>query len=181
MKLILFARFISKVSGSEKSRDLFRMRLKCMIALVNDWQNSGETKKISSARDVLVVGAIIYYFMGGNPLVYLAQNMDASSSPAVEEGADNDKKKFASVVLADTEDVWQAELPKAGREYRKPKLVLFRNRVDSACGNVIAHDVSHHVQKVLGLTDGRQTTSTKPFARPQPSATIDFKNYRAEK
>jgi uncharacterized protein len=101
---------------------------------------------------------------------------------------------FVKTVLADTEDVWQAQLPRqTGVQYRNPKLVLFRDRVQSECGGataasgpfycpadekvyidlsfyderqqrfkapgdfaqayVIAHEVGHHVQKLLGTSD----------------------------
>ena len=40
-----------------------------------------------------------------------------------------------SVVLGGTEDVWKAEFARNGRNYVEPKLVLFRSRVQTACGN----------------------------------------------
>ncbi|HVZ74379.1 MAG TPA: neutral zinc metallopeptidase [Polyangia bacterium] len=42
--------------------------------------------------------------------------------------------EFVKVVLASTEDVWGAVLPDSGRSYQRPKLVLFSDEVDSACG-----------------------------------------------
>ncbi len=42
--------------------------------------------------------------------------------------------KFASVVLASTEDVWKAMFAKAGAQYQPPRLVLFRGRTQTACG-----------------------------------------------
>jgi predicted metalloprotease len=100
---------------------------------------------------------------------------------------------FVSVVLADIEDVWQTVFAEIGQEYREPRLVLFTDQVESACGYagaatgpfycpgdekvyldlgffedmqrqlgapgdfalayVIAHEVGHHVQKLLGIND----------------------------
>ena len=40
-----------------------------------------------------------------------------------------------STVLADTEDVWKQQFSRMGGSYRDPKLVLFRDVVDSACGS----------------------------------------------
>ena len=48
--------------------------------------------------------------------------------------ADNQRVTFVKVVLASTEDVWSAVLPSSGVRYRPPKLVLFSDQVDSACG-----------------------------------------------
>ena len=140
----------------------------------------------------LIIGAIVYYLMGGNPLVYLAQNADSvQQSAPMAEGQDADNKSFAAVVLADTEDVWTNEFQQASQSYKAPEMVLFRGSVRSACGNasaamgpfycpadqrvyldlsffdelsrklgasgdfagayVIAHEVGHHIQTLLGL------------------------------
>ncbi|MEZ5301397.1 MAG: neutral zinc metallopeptidase [Verrucomicrobiales bacterium] len=101
--------------------------------------------------------------------------------------------EFVSVVLADTEDVWNAEFAAHGEDYPEPKMVLFTGQVSSACGHasaamgpfycpgdskvyidlsfyddlqrkfgapgdfaqayVIAHEVGHHVQNLLGYSD----------------------------
>src|SRR5438093_1182740 len=50
-------------------------------------------------------------------------------SAAEAKGAD-----FVSVVLADTEDTWGKVFRAEGKQYRQPKLVLFRDGVASACG-----------------------------------------------
>ena len=42
--------------------------------------------------------------------------------------------EFVSVVLADTEDTWNVLFSQMGKTYREPKLVLFSDAVDSACG-----------------------------------------------
>jgi predicted metalloprotease len=42
---------------------------------------------------------------------------------------------FVSVVLADTEDIWSKEFEKRGLTYEEPKLVLFSDSVQSACGS----------------------------------------------
>src|SRR6478672_6052010 len=86
----------------------------------------------------LVIGAVIYFLMGGNPLVYLAQNageLQAPTSGATQEvdDANDEQKQFVSVVLADTEDVWNAQFEQHSASYRPPKLVLFRRGVRTAC------------------------------------------------
>lgn len=132
--------------------------------------------------------------LGVNPQAVLQQ---AAQQPRQAAGppdpAQDELTQFVSVVLADTEDVWHQLFAEAGRQYREPKLVLFTDRVQSACGMatdavgpfycpadeklyidlsfyeqlrnrldapgdfaqayVIAHEVGHHVQNLLGISD----------------------------
>jgi predicted metalloprotease len=107
--------------------------------------------------------------------------------------AEKEAEQFVAVVLADTEEVWHELFRKMGKRYQEPKLVLFRGKVESACGfadaavgpfycpgdyrvyldlqffgelkdkfkapgdfaqaYVIAHEVGHHVQRLLGDMD----------------------------
>jgi len=100
--------------------------------------------------------------------------------------------EFVSVVLADTEDTWHEIFRRSGKTYQEPKLVLFTDAVDSACGfaqsavgpfycprdqkvyidlqfyqdledrfhapgefaqaYVLAHEIGHHVQNLLGIS-----------------------------
>jgi predicted metalloprotease len=117
-----------------------------------------------------------------------------TESGRVPSAAENDAADFVKVVLGSTEDVWTGVLPRqAGRPYEAPKLVLFTEAVESACGiagaavgpfycpsdarvyldlsffgelaqrfgapgdfaqaYVVAHEVGHHVQNLLGLSD----------------------------
>lgn len=56
------------------------------------------------------------------------------SSPLPETRRDDPMRQFVSVVLADTEDVWTQVFKDMSRAYDDPKLVLYSNRVNSACG-----------------------------------------------
>ncbi len=120
------------------------------------------------------------------------QTQGRQLSPA-DEAADNERAGFVKVVLADTEDVWSKIFQQNGRQYQAPVLVLFRDVVESACGNassasgpfycpgdqklyidlsfyeelqsrfsapgdfamayVVAHEVGHHIQKLMGISD----------------------------
>ena len=47
---------------------------------------------------------------------------------------DDSMKKFVSVVLGDTEDTWSKIFADKGQRYTPPRLVLFRNSIQSGCG-----------------------------------------------
>lgn len=109
----------------------------------------------------------------------------------VNDPAEEKEVHFISFVLDDTQHTWAGIFQQQGKQYRHPKLVLFRDAVDSACGTaqsatgpfycpadekvyidlgfydelkqrfgapgdfaqayVLAHEMGHHVQKLLGI------------------------------
>ena len=142
-----------------------------------------------------IIIAIIFALMGGDT----SQIFNALENSTQEQGTTQTDARydslaqFTAVVLADTEDVWDSLFTGMGETYVKPKLVLFTNSVESACGNasssvgpfycsgdskvyidlafleelqgkieaegdfaqayIIAHEVGHHVQNLLGILD----------------------------
>ncbi len=82
----------------------------------------------------LVVLAVGYFF--GIDVTPLVQGMDQGGGQPTElSQRDEEWGEFVSVVLADTEEVWQPVLQEqAGVTYQDPTLVLFRGVVQSACG-----------------------------------------------
>jgi predicted metalloprotease len=145
----------------------------------------------------MAVLALVVYLMGGDPSVIL-ENAPAAAPPAAQQGgappAQDTMAQFVSVVLADTEDTWNALFrERFGRDYDEPQLVLFTQAIRSGCGvgqaamgpfycpadqkvyidlsfyrelkdrfsapgdfaqaYVIAHEVGHHVQNLLGVSD----------------------------
>jgi predicted metalloprotease len=160
-----------------------------------------------------VVLALVVWLAGGDPTALLGTGGETrASTPEEDRLAD-----FASVVLADTEDVWRAQFAKMGRTYREPKLVLYRGQVDSGCGfasaavgpfycpadatiyldlsffeelhrrfgapgdfaqaYVIAHEVGHHVQHLLGIAErvqGRRGTPEANRASVRLELQADF-------
>lgn len=174
------------------------------------WEGERESSNVEDRRGIggggLAVGggigtvilALIVWFMGGDPRQVVQQQAPSGTDSAQTAGsrspAEDQAARFVKVVLAETEDVWRDQFRKQlKREYQFPVLVLFTDRVQSACGMataasgpfycpgdqklyldlaffnelarrfkapgdfaqayVIAHEVGHHVQKLLGITD----------------------------
>ena len=86
-----------------------------------------------------IVVVVIGLLLGKNPIELLqAVNQ---GQPAQEQTAqpvnpaDDEAASFVKVVLADNEDVWHKIFEQQGMQYQEPKLVLFRNAVESGCGS----------------------------------------------
>ncbi|HEX6192906.1 MAG TPA: neutral zinc metallopeptidase [Chitinophagaceae bacterium] len=93
-----------------------------------------------------VIGLIIYLvysFLGGGdgsqpPPQIPGLGGTTTEMTAEEKAADDERAEFVSVVLAETEDVWNKIYAEQGSQYSEPRLVLFRDAVQSACGGASA-------------------------------------------
>ena len=92
-----------------------------------------------------IIGLIIYLvysFLGGGdsgqPPPQVPGMGTSTEMTAEEKAADDERAEFVSVVLADTEDVWSKLYAEQGSQYSPPRLVLFRDGVQSACGGASA-------------------------------------------
>lgn len=66
------------------------------------------------------------------------QQTQTSQLTPEQQAADEGRAKFVKVVLAETEDVWNKVFAENGQQYAEPVLVLFKDVVESACGNASA-------------------------------------------
>ena len=177
------------------------------------WRNRRQSSNVEDVRGMggkgLAVGgggigvlllAFVIYLCGGDPQ-QLLENLPSQTQAPQQQQPQNpnsqstdEQAQFIRVVLADTEDVWNQVLPQQARiRYSEPTLVLFSDRVSSACGNasaatgpfycpgdrklyldfsffrelknefkapgdfaqayVVAHEVGHHVQNLMGTME----------------------------
>src|SRR5205085_2831012 len=114
------------------------------------WEGGQESSNIEDRRGFgpgLTLGGggillvlLVSFLTGTNPLTLLnliETTQEVAAPPAVEQhqGPPADRLgEFAAVVLKDTETTWHTVLPKLGRSYREPRLVLFTGSVRSGCG-----------------------------------------------
>ncbi|WP_353662351.1 neutral zinc metallopeptidase [Hydrogenimonas sp. SS33] len=81
---------------------------------------------------LIIAAGVVAYMKGYDPLALL-QGSPAATEKRVPAREDHGAR-FIKRVLASTEDVWSRLLPKYGKRYTKPTLVLFRGSTQSGCG-----------------------------------------------
>lgn len=143
-----------------------------------------------------VIVLLINMFMGGDASILNdITNQQTQPGKTYELTArDQEQGDMVNAILVDTEDVWKKIFEENGMTYEYPKLVLFRDGVQTACGGassavgpfycpldqkvymdlsffdelqsrygakggdfavayVIAHEIGHHVQTLLGTSE----------------------------
>jgi predicted metalloprotease len=63
-----------------------------------------------------------------------AVDVTRSGPPARQSAEEETRVKFVSFVIEDVQRTWEKEFPKLGGNYRRAKLVLFRDATRSSCG-----------------------------------------------
>jgi predicted metalloprotease len=176
--------------------------------------------KTKIGRIILIVGVVVILggrMLGVDVLSLFLGGGGGGASPVPQQFSAREQElaDFVAVVLADTEDSWRTIFAQQGGTYREPTLVLFSNRVNSACGMataavgpfycpgdqqvyidlsffndldmrhgapgdfaqayVIAHEVGHHVQTLLGISQ-----KVQPAGRGKSEAQVNALSVRQE-
>ena len=175
-----------------------------------EWRSSRRSGNVEDRRGIrlggagglglgAVVLALVATYFGVDPRVVSAFLSGGGGSPTTTEvpidetPEEAELRDFVTAVLGETEDVWREQFAERQAQYREPRLVLFRDRVQSECGiagsavgpfycppdervyldlgfmeqlrtqlgapgdfaqaYVIAHEIGHHVQNLLGISD----------------------------
>ena len=171
--------------------------------------------KVAAGGGIIGIIILLINTFGGQnaqQLTPILEQLQGSQTTQTESGIplskeDEEMGKFVRVILADNEDVWGKIFTENGQVYKNPKLVLFRDGVQTACGGassasgpfycpedqkvyidlgffdelkskfgakggdfaiayVIAHEIGHHVQNLLGTsTKMRQQQEGKSEAQ----------------
>ncbi|MEX2122696.1 MAG: neutral zinc metallopeptidase [Woeseia sp.] len=166
---------------------------------IEDRRASGPATKLvgGGIGTIAIVLAAMYFGIDPTFLLEGLQSVNVPSDPGTAPGeqdfADDPLADMVSVVVADTEDVWNDIFASGNRSYDEPVLVMFRGATRTACGvgqavmgpfycpldskayidldfytelknrfdapgdfaqaYVIAHEIGHHVQHLLGISD----------------------------
>jgi predicted metalloprotease len=116
------------------------------------WQGERRSDNVEDRRGFTVRGAgvvgggtilvaLVAALLGAPPSVVRSilgggadTNNGAPTQTSPPNPADQERVDFVRAILGSTEDVWTEVLPASGRRYVPPKLVLFSDAVESACG-----------------------------------------------
>ncbi len=165
----------------------------------------GSRKIVGGGIGVLVIAAVVF-LLGGDPSIILQQagsmqHTQQATNNAPLSAEEKERTEFVSVVLADTEEVWEKLFREMGAQYEPPILVLYRDNVNSDCGGatsatgpfycpadkklyidlsfydelhnrfgapgdfamayVVAHEVAHHVQNLIGISGKVQSLRSR--------------------
>lgn len=81
---------------------------------------------------------LILYFIGVDPSVITNNNQQYQENTQIESSEVSKEREtledFLSVILADTEDVWNDKFKEANANYEEPQMTLFQETTQTDCG-----------------------------------------------
>src|SRR5436190_5591690 len=85
---------------------------------------------------IAVIALLVNVFLGGDVDVsqLVVPPTEQRQLTPEQQAAEDEMAQFVSVVLKETEDVWNKVFAEAGDRYVEPTLVLFTGTAESACG-----------------------------------------------
>jgi len=105
---------------------------------IEDRRGMSKGRMVAGGGIGTVVILLIVLLLGGDPVKLLDSLQEGGpateTSQITSSAEESEMAQFVSVVLKDTETVWGKIFEESGAEYHQPKLVLFRDQVESACG-----------------------------------------------
>jgi uncharacterized protein len=163
----------------------------------------------------LVFGINIFDSGGGGAPVPQQTAPGEAQQPVASTPEEDKRIQFVSFVLDDVQQTWTQLLPKEGEQYKDARLAVFRDGVQTACGDapaavgpfycpldqrvyldvsffdelarrfgapgdfaqayVIAHELGHHVQHLLGIEQRvRQMQESRPGSANQMSVALEL-------
>ena len=163
----------------------------------------------------LVFGINIFDSGGGGAPVPQQTAPGEAQQPVASTPEEDKRIQFVSFVLDDVQQTWTQLLPKEGEQYKDARLAVFRDGVQTACGDapaavgpfycpldqrvyldvsffdelaqrfgapgdfaqayVIAHELGHHVQHLLGIEQRvRQLQESRPGSANQLSVALEL-------
>ncbi len=178
----------------------------------------GRGMGIGGALIALVLSLVfgINIFDSGSGAPAPQQTAPGEAQQPVASTPEEDKRiQFVSFVLDDVQQTWAQLLPKEGEQYKDARLAVFRDGVQTACGDapaavgpfycpldqrvyldvsffdelaqrfgapgdfaqayVIAHELGHHVQHLLGIEQRvRQLQESRPGSANQMSVALEL-------
>jgi predicted metalloprotease len=180
-----------------------RWQNKRLSGNVEDRRGSGGMRNIGiggGIGGIIIIVLALLFNKDPQQVLQQVQQGGTEQSESVTAGSD-ESARMASAVLASTEDVWAQQFSALNQTYTPPKMVLFSNATESACGfaqsamgpfycpaddkvyldltffdemhqrfnvvgdfaqaYVIAHEVGHHVQNLLGISNKVQAQRSR--------------------
>jgi hypothetical protein len=108
---------------------------------IEDRRSAGTGFKLAGGGIGAIAIVLVAMYFGVDPTLLLqglqsanVPSTDVATEPGLQDFSGDPLADMVSVVIADTEDVWNEVFASMNRSYDEPVLVLFRGATQTACG-----------------------------------------------